>query len=517
MLLLVLIGFSALSFSQPNDSLLQKTLTIQFRGCNLFQALNQIGENAGCFFIYDSQDLRSDKKVQNKKFENKSIEYILNQIILDTLLGYRVIDKHILIYRKQEDQLFAAEEKKDSVFDFVVRGTVVDKETLKPIPFATISLQDLGLGTISNYEGVFSLRIPQQFKSSSVVVSHLGYENLNVPIAILLGKNYEIFIQPRFIPIQEVIIRNIDAKGIVRSISDNKSKNYFDEDVYLTSFYREGVKRNDKYIGYTEAVFKTYKTSYDKGVQFDQVRLLKSRKIDLADRRDTLVMRLKAGVKGALDLDIVKSLPDFMDPEFMDDYTYAKTDIVVFDNKSAYAISFEQKPGIDMPMFVGTIYVDIESLALLGADFMMNPKYIEKSANLFVVKKDRNVNVIPEEIKYYVRYRQTNGRYYIHHIRGDLSFKVKERRKLFSSKFSVFLEYVNMQVDTLNVQRFSRREVLKPTVVFLEENYEYDANFWGEFNTISPEEDISKAISRISPKIETVEIKEELENNGRSN
>lgn len=515
MLLLAIIGFSTFSYSQSSDSLLQKTISIQFRGSTLFQALNQIGENAGCFFIYDSKDLKSDKKVQNRKYENKSVEDVLNQIISDTLLGYRVIDSHILIFRKQDDQFAIAEEKPDSIFDVVVRGTVIDRETLKPIPFATISIQDLGLGTISNYEGVFSLRIPQQHKNASVMVSHLGYENLQVPIAILQGKNYELFIQPRFIPIQEVIIRNIDAKGIVKSISDNKSKNYFDEDVYLTSFYREGVKRNDKYIGYTEAVFKTYKTSYDRGVQFDQVRLLKSRKIDFADRRDTLVMRLKAGVKGALDLDVVKSLPDFLDPEFMDDYTYAKTDIVVYDNKSAYAISFEQKPGIDLPMFVGTIYVDIESLALLGADFMINPKLIEKSTNLFVVKKDKNVNVTPEEVKYSVRYRAWKGKYYIHHIRGDLSFRVKERRKLFSSRFSVFLEYVNMQLDTLNVQRFSRREVLRPTIIFSEENYEYDADFWGDFNTISPEEDISKAISRISPKIETTENVEELDKNGR--
>ncbi|HNV51444.1 MAG TPA: carboxypeptidase-like regulatory domain-containing protein, partial [Tenuifilaceae bacterium] len=102
-------------------------------------------------------------------------------------------------------------------------------------------------------------------------------------------------------------------------------------------------------------------------------------------------------------------------------------------------------------------------------------------------------------------FRKQNGKYYIHHVRGDLSFRVRERHQLFSNNFSLFLEFVGMQIDTLNVQRFTRRDILKPYIVFSEGDYTYDSEFWKELNVISPEEDINKAISKINPKIESIE------------
>jgi len=156
-------------------------------------------------------------------------------------------------------------------------------------------------------------------------------------------------------------------------------------------------------------------------------------------------------------------------------------------------------------LFTGTLFIDVKNLALIGAEFRINPKYVEHSANMFVTKKDRRINVQPEEIKYSVNYIQQNGKYYIHHVRGDLSFRVRERHQLFSNNFSLFLEFVGMQIDTLNVQRFTRRDILKPYIVFSEGDYTYDSEFWKELNVISPEEDINKAISKINPKIESIE------------
>lgn len=498
-------GISIDVFSQQSDSLLNKRVTVNIKGLTVFQALNQIGESADCFFIYDSKDVKSDKKVQSIEAVNQPLILILNKLIVDPLIEYKVIDKHILIYINQKNTSSIIKDKTDSTGFFVIGGRVLDKDTKTPIPFATVSIEKIGLGTISNYDGVFNLRIPKYSTKSNIIVSHLGYQNLSVPIEFFEDNVYNLYIQPRYIPIQEVFIRNIDAKGIVKSAIENKGKNYYDSDIYLTSFYREGVKRNNKYLGYNEAVFKIFKSSYSKGTEFDQVKLLKSRKLELSDRSDTLIVKLKAGIKGAIDLDIIKSMPDFLDPEFMDNYIYTKTDIIAQDSISAYVISFEQKPNIYQPLFSGTLYIDIENLTLMGADFGINPKYVESSANLFVQKKDRKISVKPQEITYSVKYKQFNGKYYIHHARGDLSFKVKERGKLFSNTFSLFLEYVGFQIDTVNVERFTRRNILKPTIVFSEENYTYDPEFWKDLNIISPEEDINKAISKINLKIESIE------------
>lgn len=504
-ILLAMAGLSTSIYPQQADSILSKPVTINIKESTIYNALNRIGEHAGCYFIYDSKDVKSDKKVRYLDCNNIPLRDILNKLLSDPSLEYRVIEEHILIFRENIGSKQDQDTGTDSSGFTVIGGKVFDKDSRSPLPFVTIVLEKLGLGTISNYDGVFSLRVPRNSLKSNVVVSHLGYQSLSVPVELIVGKSYSLYISPRYIPIQEVIIRNIDARGIVKATVEKRAENYSNADAYITSFYREGVMRSNRYTSYSEAVFKIFKSSYDMDSENDQVRLMKSRKLELTNGSDTLSVKLKAGIKGALDLDIIKSLPDFLDPELMDNYTYTKSDIVAHDSRSAYAIAFEQKPEITQPLFSGTLYVDVETLALLGAEFGVNPRYVGKSANLFVLKKDRKINVKPEDIKYSVEYRQWNGKYYIHHIRGDLTFRVKGRRQLFASTYSLFFEFVGIQMDTINVSRFPRREVLQPNIVFSEGKYTYDPKFWGDLNIISPEDDISKAISKINPKIESFE------------
>ncbi|MGE0079019.1 MAG: STN and carboxypeptidase regulatory-like domain-containing protein [Bacteroidales bacterium] len=489
---------------ETNDSLLNKSITIKIKNVSIYQALDKIGENANCYFIYDSKDVNNNKKAPSIDANSIPLQTILDQLISNPNITYKVIDRHILLYQKQIENKETIQHQPDSSGFFILGGKIFDKTTKSPIPFATVAIEKQGLGTISNFDGVFSIRIPKHLIKSNITISYLGYQNLVVPAELLKDKALNLYIQPRYIPIQEVFIRNIDAKGIVKSSIENKSSNYCDSDIYLTSFYREGVKRDNKYLSYAEAVFKVFKSAYTKGSGTDQVRLLKSRKLELQDRRDTLIFKLKAGIRGALDLDIVKSLPDFLDPEYMENYEYTKIDIVAYDSRSAYAIAFEQKPNISQPLYSGTLYIDVEKLTLLKAEFGINEKFVEKAANLFVLKKDKKIHVKPAEIKYTVEYRQWNDKYYIHHVRGDLSFRVRKRRQLFPDTFALFLEYVGIQIDSENVQRFSRRETLRPNIVFSDENYNYDSNFWGNLNIISPEEDINKALSKINPKIESI-------------
>lgn len=504
---IILIALIVMPFraqTQTNDSTLLRPISVSLNKTTLYQALNTIGEVAGCFFIYDNADVQGEKKIQPFQAKDTPLIEILNKLLGSPPMSFRIIDKHILIYQKQNANGEKEIPEVDTTDFIIIKGRVFDKDEKSAIPFATIAISQLGLGTITNFDGIFSLRIPKHYQNGSIVVSHLGYENLIVPIAILQDKTYSLYIKPRYIAIQEVFIRNIDAREIVKSAIANRHVTHCANGFYITGFYREGVKRSNNYLSYTEAVVKTLKSGYSRNSDFDQVKLLKMRKMELPDRRDTLIVKLKAGIKGSLELDILKSLPDFLDPKYMDNYVYTKTDIVAHDTRSAYAISFEQHPDIEQPMYTGTLYVDIEQLALIAAEFEINPKYVARSANLFVQKKNRKVSVKPESVKYQVKYRNWEGKYYIHHVRGDLTMRVKERRKLFGHTFSLFLEYASMEIDTNNVQRLTRRESIKPSIVLSEANFIYDATFWNNLNIVNPEEDISQALNRIKPRIESI-------------
>ena len=482
--------------SEP-DSLLQQKITITIKPTTLFKALNQIGDKAGCFFIYDSRDVKSDKRVKLLEWNSKPLHHLLDQIINDTLIKYKVIGKHILLYKPKPSYNKKDDTREYNVSYVQVSGRIVDKETALPIAFATIGIPNLALGTVSNLDGIFTLKVPDAYVDSCIAISHIGYTPKIVPVGLLTSKTSEIFLEPSFIAVQEIFIRNIDPRSMVSEVVKKRFQNYIQQDIYITAFYREGVLRNKKIVSYSEAVTKIFKSSYRSDSRNDQVKLIRFRKMEQAKRRDTLDVKLQAGIKASLYIDIMKNLPDFLDPEYTQYFDYSRSDIVVYDNKTAYVIEFRQKPEIAEPLFVGSLYIDTETLTLLAAEFAINPDLVQKTASQLVVRKGKGIRVQPQKISYRVNYLEHNGKWYVNHIRGEINLRVLTRFWPIANTFELFFEYVALQLDTTNVKRFAKRETVRTNEVFSEAQAEYDPNFWSELNYIEPEVNISKALPQL--------------------
>ena len=490
------------------ESLLEKTITIPKQHTTLYNALNLISEKAGCLFIYDSEIVESDKRVKLVA-ENQPLKQILDNIIANPAIAYKVIGEHILIYNSKKKyvpltQPQPAVPAHDTIKNIVIKGHIFDNENKTAIPFATIGILEENIGTITNTDGYFALKVPASYSGSSLVVSHMGYMNQRIPIQLLDEQQVDIFLERRIISIQEVIIRYIDPNTIVEKAMEHRKINNSREPVYLTSFYREGVQKNRKYISYSEAVFKVYKSSFEHSEFSDHVKLLKSRKIQNNNPKDTVYVKLKAGVLSALQLDIVKVLPGFLDQTPPLNYTYTYSDMVSYNAKDAYAITFTQNKGVDEPLYKGTLYIDKESYAILGADFEINPAFLDKAADNLILKKSRKLIVKLEKISYSVSYTPFNGKYFLNHARCDIKLKTRHRGHLSFDDFNTFLELATCNIDTVNVEKFARQEIMKPDIVFSEAPYNSDDAFWSDYNIIAPEENLGEALSRIIGKIEEI-------------
>lgn len=124
---------------------------------------------------------------------------------------------------------------------------------------------------------------------------------------------------------------------------------------------------------------------------------------------------------------------------------------------------------------------------------------------MFVERSTRNIRIIPQKVVYTISYKPWQGTYYIHHIRGDLHFKVKRRRMLFSSQdLHIWFEMITCKVDTEQVTAFPRTDRLPTRTIFSDTNFKYDEDFWKEFNVIPLEAEISKLIEKVSLKIEEI-------------
>ncbi|MEI6682090.1 MAG: carboxypeptidase-like regulatory domain-containing protein [Bacteroidota bacterium] len=489
-------------------TLLEKNITIPKQNTTLYQALNLISQHADCLFIYDSETLESDRRVKLHA-DRQPLGKVLDNILANPRLAYKVVGKHILIYKTKRDTIPPGRMQQEipgtEITRFItVSGHIFDRENKAAIPYATVGIVEENLGTITNSDGFFSLRIPAALAGTSLVVSHLGYMSQQIPLQLLDDQPADLWLDRRIISIQEVIIRYIDPEVILDKAMELRRVNNAVNPVYLTTFYREGVQKNNRCTSYSEAVFRVYKSPYDVSESCDQVKLLKSRKIHSSDPNDTVFLKLMAGVQSALQLDIVKCVPGFLDRTPPVGYTWKYSDLVSFNAKDAYAITFVQNAGVKEALYKGTLYVEKEHFAILGAEFEINPDYLDVAADALVLKKSHRLNVKFKKITYSVGYMPFNGRYYLSHARCDIQVSTRLRNHLSSDHFSTFLELATCHIDTAAVVKFTKQEILKPGVVFSDQPYLRNDDFWGDYNTITPETKLSEALLRIIGKTEEI-------------
>jgi hypothetical protein len=301
-----------------------------------------------------------------------------------------------------------------------------------------------------------------------------------------------------YITIQEVIIRKTDPKSLIRSAMSRIDKNYCAKPAYLTSFYRESVKKGSRYMFFSEAVLKLYKPSYSKIYNEDLLKVLKSRKMKDITQEDSVIIKLKSGLNTCTELDIVKNKIEFLDENNFEYYDYIMSDIVTYNDRNAYLIEFTQKKSVPEPLFQGKIYIDVEKLAVIGAEFSINPQKVGNAQNNFIVKKNRNVRIKFTNIDYLVNYRLVNNKYYLSYVKAALKIKVRKAGKIFPSDFETSMEMAVNDIDTTNVERFKRNETDNPYSIFSDDVHEYDESFWENYNFIKPEDPLQESIRELN-------------------
>lgn len=471
----------------------------------VYAALGKISEVSGYLFIYDSGIVNNDSIVKVKAGE-RSLKQAIEDVIGDKGLDFRLVGSHILITQKQKDLSKQPLKKEPETTFPVVYGVLLDSQTGEAVTNASVFLKGSSIGNITNQSGEFKLNLPDSVQNSTVVFSHIGYVTQEISIQTLLGRHNVLSLIPKIIPLQEVFIRVVDPKRLIREMLDRKKDNYFNEPIYLSTFYREGVQLKNKFQQLTEGVFKIYKPTTSDLNQSDQVKLLKMSRLNNIDVKDSVAVKISAGIEACLQLDIIKYLPEFlsldMNPEW---YDYTSGGISYIDNRCVNVVCFEQKKSVKDPLFCGELYIDSENSALIQARIEMQPKYIRKAANIFIVKQKGDIRLVPQKAVYTISYRPWNGLYYVYHVRGDLEFRTKRKKFLAtSSTLSTWFEMVTCKVENEQVVPFSKIDRLPTRTILSELNFKYDETFWQDFNVIPLEDKLSKIIEKVTLKIDKI-------------
>jgi hypothetical protein len=464
------------------------------------EALDLITRQTGYSFTYDSRLI--DKALETRMiFKDIRLGVILDSILRNKSLAFSVIDKYIIISRSEGNATSARDSIPRAEIKYI-SGKITEDETSDPLPFATVALKNKGKGTITNNNGEFGLKITPDQLDDTLVVSYLGYVRTEMPVKQIPDEELSIMMKRQFISIPEIIIRNQIPQEIIYRTVLSIRKNYPNNPAHLTGFYREGVMKKRELQNYSEAIVQIYKSSYSGVLLGDQMKIYKSRKIENTKRSDTLAVRLKAGLSTCLELDGAKHLFDFLSRENMPDYRYRLTDIVTFDDESAYEIEFEQREDIDQPLYKGVIYINTADFAILNAEFELNRVLIHKMKDSFISNSTKGFNTLPVSVKYSVSYRKINNTYFLSHVRGDMVFTSKQPKKLFNSQFMVFFELAITDIDLKNVKRFERDELAPIHSVFSKTITSYDPDFWGNQDFLRPEDNLMKALKNMKVRLQ---------------
>ena len=84
-------------------------------------------------------------------------------------------------------------------------GTVVDKETNEPIPFAEVFFVELNTGRVTDENGVFTIE-HQHPKNIEVQISFIGYNTLKTKIDMSQEQKQTFYLEPNHIELNEVVV-----------------------------------------------------------------------------------------------------------------------------------------------------------------------------------------------------------------------------------------------------------------------------------------------------------------------
>lgn len=386
----------------------------------------------------------------------------------------------------------------DNADFYTVSGVVKDKASRKRLEYVNISLPGTPIGTVTNEDGEFSLKIKNGQKVEAIEISHIGYCNYRQPIngENLTGLTF--LLTPQSTLLSEVIIRANDARNIVAAAIDNIGNNYPGSPNMLTGFYRETAQKGRRYVNLSEAVINIYKTPYTESVDRDRVQVYKGRKLLSQKASDTLAVKLLGGPNLAVYVDIVKNPDLLLDRESLSNFSYKMEEPVTIDNRPQYVISFRPQVILPYALYYGTLYIDKENLAFTRAEFFLDMSDRAKATQMILRKKPLGLRFKPGEVAFLVTYKQRGGKSYLNYIRNEIKFKCDWKRRLFSTNYTIVSEMVVTENTEQNVELIPYKMAFKKSQSLSDKVMDFfDPDFWGAYNIIEPTESLESAVVKL--------------------
>ena len=376
---------------------------------------------------------------------------------------------------------------------YSVQGSVVDAVSGRPMESVHVSVPGRHYATVTNADGDFTIKSDSPV--TEVVFSYLGYRTLRQKPGV---GPLHVRLTPESLPLAEASIITGDPYEIVQAAIEKIPDNYSKTPELLECFYRETVRKRNRYIYVSEAVARMYKTGYDGTVYRDRTALEKSRVLLSQRRTDTLSVKMQGGPTQAMTFDVVKNHEILFDKDELVLYEFEMGMPTYIGDRLQFVIHFHPSSReVEWARYHGTLYIDRELLSFTRIEMSLDMSDLMKATRMMVVRKPLTLRLTPRELSIVISYRLKDGQSRLEYFRSTMRFNCDWKKRLFATAYAVVNELVVTDLREPAVQ-IPRNEAFRTVDILSDKAAEFqDPDFWKDYNIIEPTESLEHAIGRL--------------------
>ncbi len=384
-----------------------------------------------------------------------------------------------------------------------VRGVVKEQNTEKVLAFASISIQNQYIGTLSNEKGQFIFKFLEKFKNDTLNISYMGYEQLKKPINELNFKDRKFnffYLKKSSIELESITIKNkrITAREIVNKAVKKIPDNYYTKEHLMEAYF---FSKNDEFFKKDHKYYKDLGRSLEKMRTEAAVKIYtpKYKKIHGSSKIDENFEIL--GIKKENDFNSKLSFPflsiygnqlkptmtnnifryhtfraNFLKKRKNKIYDFKIKSKFTYNDDLIYKIFFSRKKdrtsffGSTKTKIYGDIYIRQKDYAIIGIEYFRDSQ--SKFDNFLAQKK--------------IEYKDYKGKLFLSYISYNYVIKSKD-----TTEYRTLSDLVKgsdqLLINRIYIENFKKIEKNEKDFdknLNLQEKLKYDPEFWENYNYI---------------------------------
>ena len=403
-----------------------------------------------------------------------------------------------------------------------IKGSIKDKATGERLPYVALQVMGTYVGTQSNADGHYVLKVADNRLSDTVVFSLMGYEKLHISISDL-QKQRHVKLTPHNIELKEVTVKDFASpQSLLDEVLRRIPQNYHSTPTVSTFFFRKWSMANDSLYLFYESLTDVYRAGYGNFnkrliyIGFSGKSNLKSNYKDILKHRlpmfDTTYLLSVVGSPSTMrsmmtyyDHAAILDVVEFPNASYVfakrkrKDYNYKLEEFTDAEGKEFYLITMMSKSD---KSYTFSLVIDKADLAVSKITYQYSGEYTNSDNFMQKIVSPFKSGVVHYDTREYV-YKKIAGKYTLFSYRSaessdnvcHMEYGYQNAMEHQSYKHSYVYQLVDFRKNDTDTLPDNVIKAVKPQLYStLMSNGRYDESFFENYNFVPLEDECHKKL-----------------------